>query len=79
MNERPKNAEQLLALPEGPEFGVAEFGPVAGSGPFKVPVAPQLIAFYSGPDDVLSATDAWGYRWKLGRYSDGRWFRRLCF
>jgi hypothetical protein len=39
-----------------------------------IPIAPEVVSFWSEPTDTLSWINKEG-TWGLGRYADGRWFR----
>jgi hypothetical protein len=73
MTDRPRTVDQFFALPEGPGFG-REKRCINGFT-VLVPVAPEMVAFWSEDEDVISCLDYDGIRWTLGRYADGSWFR----
>ncbi len=66
----PRTLGEFFALPEGPAFGMRIEGRI------QTPVAPHVVAFFADPDMIISNVDGDGERWTLGRYNDGRWFRR---
>lgn len=49
---------------------------VVGCNSIMIPVVPETMASYIGPDDPMGYTDSDGNAWSIGQYSDGRWFRR---
>lgn len=68
---RPTTAAQFWALPEGPAIGQRTEGGIT------TPIMPDVVAFFSHDDELLSVIDQDGQRWSLGRYRDGSWFRQL--
>lgn len=50
-----------------------------GAKRISIPVAPDVICFFSEPNDLVTVWDQSGEEdrcWTLGRYADGTWFRR---
>ena len=41
----------------------------------EIPIAPEIASFWSEQDDTISWVDVSG-AWVLGRYADGRWFKK---
>jgi len=71
--QRPKSFAEFMALPEGGGFGIRTENGVS------VPVAPDVICFFSELNDLITVYDQSGEEdqcWTLGRYADGTWFRR---
>lgn len=74
MSEQPRTAAEILALPEGGGFGqrIEE----RDGKRVAIPIQDPEMCVFSEPDDVLFCADENGDYWKLGRYADGRWFRK---
>lgn len=70
---RPRTAEAIMALPIGPAFGMRE--EVIEGRTIRRPIAPDVVAIFHEEHDIISVADGQGI-WMLGRYADGRWFRR---
>ena len=69
----PRSEADVLALPIGPAFSSREM--MCDGRKVIVPVMSSIQAFFVEPDMVLMASNAKG-RWTIGRYADGRYFRR---
>lgn len=69
---RPRTAEEILALPI---FGWGITERVIDGTLYRVRTMPAVMCVFSEPSDIMSVTDHEG-TWMLGRYADGRWFRR---
>lgn len=69
----PRTVEEFLALPKGGDFGVRI--ETRNGQTFRIPIAPDLVAFFVDDDVPLACVDADGVMWKLIRYADGRWAR----
>ena len=70
---RPKSHVEFMALPLGGGFGLR----IEGS--YRVPVAPDVVAFLCEPNDLITVYDRSDEEdrcWTLGRYRNGTWFRR---
>jgi hypothetical protein len=72
MNNEPKTAAELLALPI--RGGITFVERVIDGRNVRVPVAPDLRAFYCAEDTIMGAWDEEGREWKLGKDGEG-WFR----
>lgn len=72
--ERPRTREAFLALPEGGGFGTTER--LIDGVLRTIPVMPATVAIYHSETDIISCVDDNGVRWSIGRYADGRWFKR---
>jgi hypothetical protein len=68
----PKTVEQFLALPVA-GFGVEER--MIDGVMRRVPIAPNLVAFFCADDTVMSSVDEDGRAWTLARHADGGWCR----
>lgn len=71
--QRPRSFDEFMALPVGGGFGLRIEGRV------RIPVAPDVVAFFSEPNDLITVYDRSEEEdtcWTLGRYRDGTWFRR---
>lgn len=71
---RPRTAEEMAALPVGPEFG--QTTRVIDGREARIPVMRAVQVFWSEDADILGYTDSHGQQWHLGCYADGQWFRR---
>lgn len=73
-DSKPRSAEAILALPKGQLFSY-EDRMVDGQLVRSVSEVPTVAIFHEDTDPI-HVFDAEGQAWKLGRYADGRWFRR---
>jgi hypothetical protein len=73
-DQRPRTMEDMVALPEGPEFGQMDI--IVNGRKVVIPVAPAVMTFWSEEGDPLGYRDADHVHWSLGRYADGRWYRQ---
>lgn len=69
---RPRTAEEIMALPV---FGFGMTERVIDGVTYRVPTMPAVQIVFHGPNDIVCCADETG-AWMLGRYADGRWFRR---
>lgn len=68
--DRPRTVDELFALP-GVGFGSVDR--LVNGTLIRVPVAPDIVSFWSEPADILMGVDAAGVRWKLAQLSTGHW------
>jgi hypothetical protein len=74
MTERPRTADEMAALPEGPAFG--QTTRVIDGRTVRIPVMEPTAAYWCEDADIIGYTDQHGVRWTLGLHANGTWFRQ---
>ena len=74
--ERPRTSDDMAALPE---VGFGQEERVINGKRVLVPVAPDLVLFWSEDGDMVGYTDSDGTRWDLVKFADGSWSRQRAW
>lgn len=69
--------EQVMALPEGGDIGYVERE--INGRMMRVPFIRPTGCFFVDDTTPLMWREADGSRWRLGRYSDGTWFKSRVY